>query len=225
MAVGLRSAGKLLVPVEPEPGSLELGNRTCIFNREGDRLLGEKNKGDDEFATFWHIQIKNGCFLEEVSWCWGSCLQAVKFWWRKWDLPLKLFRRSLREEFAMFNPGVILWNKVNPEQLVYWCPRALIIREIWKSNIILLMTTVPCSVTSGVFSAVQKCWKNGVYLRNDERISSPRVSPFQRGVQTLCLAHRRLQMKRFSLKLIVRQQCRVWGVFVGFLFACLTWET
>lgn len=52
MAVELRSAGKPLVPVEPEPGSLELGNRTCIFNREGDRLLGEKNKGDDEFATF-----------------------------------------------------------------------------------------------------------------------------------------------------------------------------
>lgn len=34
-----------MVPVQHKPGSLELDNRACIFNCEGDQLLGKKQRG------------------------------------------------------------------------------------------------------------------------------------------------------------------------------------
>lgn len=56
-------------------------------------------------------------------------------------------------------------------------------------------------------------------MREYPRLASvPSSVEFRRSV----LAHRRFQMKRFSLELNVRQQWRVWGVFVGFLFVCVT---
>lgn len=107
-----------------------------------------------------------------------------------------------------------------------WSP---IIRKIRKRSVILLIAAAMCStaaVPSGVISALQKHWNIGVCLNDDENILSLTQSLPARGFKhSLCSAHWKLKMKKFSLELSIwgNSSSRL-GIFCSFLFVCLMWD-